>query len=262
MESKIDDNAIENYFFSLALEKEIIIHSIKETYEIIIKENDEIEDCLEKTQVIDDFWPLYSKDPLSLSNFKLTPRISQYFCWKYDSLEWISLEDKIYIAKLLFWEDFPWIDMLDTYIEFDVIKKIDIYRDLSLKKKGLVFYLIFSIIENVLNIKDEESSEFLMNEAKESVETELLYMIEKALKLFEKNARKILLSFRSVLESIHSDDFLTDDELISFQNKILEMAKAIIEDFKDDNSISASIKRFHDIRNNYKNMIDKNNFKI
>lgn len=257
MEINNTDNLLENYFFELILKKEITKHALKEVYEVLIKANDDIEDDLERASRNDN--PLLSIDFSNnkgglIPTIRLNSKIAQYLFWKYESLEWIQDDDRIYIWKLFFGIDFSDIEHIHEHIQVNMLGNIQNFRSMSLEKKWLVFHIIFSIIENLLNLEDEEFVTFLMNQQKETLEIDLLYIIEKALKLFEVNARYTLLSFQSILEKIHSDDFLTDDELQQFKAEVILLSDGIIEEYKTQPIITDSIKKFEQIRNNFKKM--------
>lgn len=236
METRNDDNNLENYFFELALKKDIIRHQLNEIYEVIIKENDNGEDIWEK------------------SIFTYESLIKSYIFWS-KPLEWLDIKDKDYIWKLFFGNEFPWIDMMDAYIDFDVSKDIEDFRNSSIEKQWIVFYTIFSIIENLINIKDEDFSYFLMNQYKETAEIDLLYIIEKALKVFEMNTREILHKLRDYFEKQNLNEPFTIEDFTQFKEGISLLTENIIENFKTNSLISEDISKFQQMKENYEKIL-------
>lgn len=256
MENENTDNKLENYFFGLVLKKEVTKHALEEIYEILIKANDEIEDDLTKATSDENAWLFIDFSNLE-GNFSrkihFSHGISQYLFWKYEPLKWLEANNQIYIWKLFFWSDFSGIENMNDYIQMNILNDIEKFRTLSLEKQWLVFNIIFSIIENLLNLNDDEFTNFLMNQQKENVEIDLLYVIEKALKLFEENSRENLLSFRSIMEKIHSENFLSDEELEDFKTKTVLLSKELIKEYTTHPIITDGIKKFEKMRVIFKN---------
>jgi len=157
----------------------------------------------------------------------------------------ISSKDKNKIFNKIFWK---WIINKDDEIN-SFLSEIRSNRNLDY---SLLYKLIFLLIEDIFDIDDKESLNFVMADLSEDLETEFIYLIWSILEYATKKLEEFFDENESIFETI-SDDYLDDKELDKILNKLDYLFKDLITwiktSFNEIQKFKDKIKRWSDEKN-------------
>jgi len=157
----------------------------------------------------------------------------------------ISSKDKNKIFNKIFWK---WIINKDDEIN-SFLSEIRSNRNLDY---SLLYKLIFLLIEDIFDIDDKESLNFVMADLSEDLETEFIYLIWSILEYATKKLEEFFDENESIFETI-SDDYLDDKELDKILNKLDYLFEDLITwiktSFNEIQKFKDKIKRWSDEKN-------------